>query len=206
MKVRSKPRPCDHLRGFLVVDALQRHGVDLDLEARRLRRVDPLHHLREIAPAGQSPEAVGVQRVERDVDALDPAIAKLRRIAGKLRAIGGDGQFVEASRADVARQRSKQGHDAAAHQRLAAGDANLARAEPHEGGAQPVEFLQRQQILLGQESHVLGHAIDATKVAAIRHRNADVGYGASKGIDERAHLPDLGARRRKRKPPPVMIF
>ena len=44
---------------------------------------------------------------------------------------------------------------------------------------------QRQQVALGQERHVLRHAVDAAEVAAVRDRDAQVGNGARKGIDQR---------------------
>ena len=58
------------------------------------------------------------------------------------------------------------------HQRLAAGQRSLRTPLPTKARAQPVELLERQQILLGQEVHVLGHAIDAAEVAAVRDRDA----------------------------------
>ena len=54
-----------------------------------------------------------------------------------------------------------------------------------EGGADPVEFLEREQIGLGQECHVLGHAIDAAEIAAIRDRNAQIGDRARERIHQR---------------------
>ena len=58
---------------------------------------------------------------------------------------------------------------AAPHQRLAAGDADLARAARHEGRAEPVQLLEGQEVLFGKEGHVLGHAVDTAEIAAIRH-------------------------------------
>ena len=73
----------------------------------------------------------------------------------------------------------------APHQRLAAGQAQLAHAEPHEGAAQPVELLERQDLGLRQEGHVFGHAIDAAEVAAIRDRDAQVADMPAEGVDHR---------------------
>ena len=92
----------------------------------------------------------------------------------------------------MARQRGEQRHDAAAHQRLAAGQAQLADALGDEGAAQPVEFLQAQEVGLGQEGHVLRHAIDAAEIAAVGHRHAQIGDGALKRIDQRRR-PVAGA-------------
>jgi hypothetical protein len=78
-----------------------------------------------------------------------------------------------------------QRHDAAPHQRLATGKAQFAHAARDEGAAQPVEFLECEQVRLGQEVHVLGHAVDAAEIAAIRHRHAQIGDRARKRIDQR---------------------
>ncbi len=66
-------RPAHHRGEFVFVDASQRHRVDLDVEAGCLRSVQPRHDFGQIAPAGDGAELRLVQRVERDVDALDAA-------------------------------------------------------------------------------------------------------------------------------------
>jgi hypothetical protein len=66
----------------------------------------------------------------------------------------------------------EQRHDVAAHQRLAAGQAQLFDPEPTKGAAHPVEFLERQQLFLRQEIHLFRHAINAAEVAAIGDRHA----------------------------------
>ncbi len=83
--------------------------------------------------------------------------------------------------AEVAKQRE----DVAPHQRLAAGDAQLAHAVPNEDGAEPVEFLEREQVALGEEGHVLRHAVDAAEIAAVGHRDAQVGDRPPERVDER---------------------
>ena len=182
------PRPCAHStrRGDLVlVDALERDRVDLDAQARRLRGVDAGDHLVELAPARDGAELLGIERIERNIDALDAVIGELARVFRKLRAVGGQRQLVEIAGGEVARQRADERHDAAPDQRLAAGQPQLAHAARDEGAAQPVELLQREQVRLRQEVHVLGHAIDAAEVAAVRHRHAQIGDRARERIDQR---------------------
>ena len=84
----------------------------------------------------------------------------------------------------MARQRRDKRHDAAPDQRLAAGQAQLAHAARHEGRAQPVELLEREDLGLGQKRHVFRHAIDAAEVAAVGHRDAQIGDGAAERIDQ----------------------
>jgi hypothetical protein len=51
-------RPFDHVGDLGVVEILQRDGVDLDLQAGLLRRLDAVENLAEIAPAGDLAELV----------------------------------------------------------------------------------------------------------------------------------------------------
>ena len=51
--------------------------------------------------------------------------------------------------------------------------------------ADAVELLERQKVALRQEGHVLGHAIDAAEIAAVRHRDAQIGDRPPERVDER---------------------
>src|SRR5580700_4037482 len=81
-------------------------------------------------------------------------------------------------------QGRKQRHDAATDEWLAAGQAQFAYAARNKGRAQPVKFLKRQDLGLGQKGHVFRHAIDAAEIAAVGHRDPQVGDGAAKRVDE----------------------
>src|SRR3546814_11280389 len=87
-----------------------------------------VHPLVELAPAGDRLELVGVQGIERDVHPLDAEAGQLLREAAELAAVGGEGELVQRAAVEVARERAEQLHDVAAHQRLAAGQAQLAHA------------------------------------------------------------------------------
>ena len=178
-------RPLHQVGEFVLVDALERDGVDLDLQAGGLRSVDPGEHLAEIAPARDRAEFIGVERVERNVDALDAVRPELGGVFGQLRAVGRQREFVERAGANMTRQRADQRHDAPPHQRFAAGEPKLAHAPRDESRAQPVEFLERQQIGLRQETHVLRHAIDAAEIAPVGDRDPQIGDGAAERIDQR---------------------
>ena len=80
---------------------------------------------------------------------------------------------------------AKQRHHVATDERLAAGDPDLARPEANKSGAQAFQLLERQDVPLGQEIHVLGHAIDAAIVASIGHRHPHIGDLTTERIDER---------------------
>jgi len=94
---------------------------------------------------------------------------------------------VSSSRRPLSRWRESadQSHDVLADQRLAAGQTKLANAAVDEGGAQPVEFLERKDVLLGQEGHVLRHAIDTAEIAAVGDRHSQIGDRPAERIDQR---------------------
>ena len=182
------PRSCAHASSvgdLVLVDAFERDGVDLHAQTGGKRRIDAGQHLVELAPARDSAELVRIERVERDIDALDAAGLELGRIFRQLRAVGGEGELLERAGGQVAGQRGDQRHDAAANQWLAAGQAQLGHALGNECAAQAIEFLKAQHIGLGQECHVLRHAIDAAEIAAVGHRHAQIADGALKRIDQR---------------------
>src|SRR5687768_4238737 len=83
------------------------------------------------------------------------------------------------------RQPGKEGHDVAPHERLAAGEAELAHAALDEHRAEAVELLEGEEVALREEMHVLRHAVEAAEVAAVRHRDAQIGDRPPERIDER---------------------
>ena len=93
----------------------------------------------------------------------------------------------------MAAEVADQAHDVSPHQWLTTGQPQLAHALAHEGRTQPVQFLQRQHVGFGQEGHVLGHAIDAAKIATVRHRYAKIRHMASEGIDHPTQVPCYGS-------------
>ncbi|MNZ96297.1 hypothetical protein D3C78_1154860 [compost metagenome] len=117
-------------------------------------------------------EFIAVERIERDIDAAHAAIGEFGGEFRKLRAVGGQRQFVERACLHMSAEVPHQRHDVLAHQRLAASQPQLAHAARDEDGTEAVEFFERQKVLLRQEGHVLGHAIGAAEIAAVGHGNA----------------------------------
>src|SRR5260370_31662759 len=78
---------------------------------------------------------------------------------------------------------AEQGHDVAAHQRLAAGQPQLLDPEPDEGAAHAVQLFQRQELGFGQKIHFFRHAVNTAEIAAIGNRYAQIGDGASERVD-----------------------
>ena len=174
--------PGEHPVERLLVHALHRHRVDLDGEAGCLGGEDAVQRRLDLAPAGDLGEPHRVERIQRHVHPPHPSIVQRLRVLCQLRAVGGHRQLVQPV-PDPPAQVLEQLHHVPPHQRLAAGDADLRGAQADEGGAETVEFLECQQVALRQEAHVFRHAIDATKVASVGHRDAQIGDGAAERVD-----------------------
>src|SRR5262249_37941452 len=150
---------------FVLIYALERHGIELDGKAGADRGIEAGHDLRQITPAGDRLEALRIERVERNVDAANASSLELGGKLGQLAAIGGQGQFVQAAVAEVSRQAAEQPHDVLAHQRFAAGNPQLADPLVDESRAQTIELLQAEQVLFRQKGHVFRHAVGAAEIA-----------------------------------------
>ena len=81
-------------------------------------------------------------------------------------------------------QAVKKLQDVLAHQRLPAGDAQFPDAQFNEGCAKAGQLFQCQKFFLWQEGHVFRHAVNTTKIAPVGHREADIGNGAAKRVNE----------------------
>jgi hypothetical protein len=79
-------------------------------------------------------------------------------------------------------------------QGLAPGQAQAARAQIDEGAAQAVQFLDGEDLGLGQELLVLGHAVGAAQVAAVGDGEAQITDAPLVRIEESA-LPERQGRR-----------
>ena len=178
-------RPGNQRGDFLFVEGLERNGVDFNLESRVQCGINAFEHLFESPPSRDCGEAFGVQCVEGDVDAAHAESMEIFGVAGELRAVGREREFVKVSGLEVSSQRFDQSHDVSAGEGLAAGEAEAPHAFAYEGDAQALEFLKAQDFLFRQEGHVFGHAVRAAEVAPVGYRDAEVGYRASEGVNER---------------------
>ena len=149
---------------------------------RRGRGLDPAEHLRQIAVAGDVPEPLGIAAVEADVDAANPGASKIAGEAREPRAVGRHRQLVEAvairapSRATSARcpRRTSGSPPVSRIRRHAAGDEAYRRA-----ARSPRSSARRSAAGM----HRLGHAIAAAQIAAVGHRQADIGDAPPEAVD-----------------------
>ena len=152
-------------------------GVDLDrVEAEGERGVDAGERLLQATQAGDAGELIGVERVERDVDAVEPGVTQLGRQARQQGAVRGEGDVLDLGNgADLADERD----DAVAHQRFAAGEADPPDALLRDEADEARDLLGREQLIVSARGHALGgHAVDAAVVALICYGDAQVGDAA----------------------------
>ena len=179
---RSRPN-AGEVDDLVVVDPPDHDDVHLHrVQAGVERRVDPGEHPVELVPAGQDPERLGVERVERDVDPLQ---AGRREVVGQLREpdpVRGHRQ-VDAERLEQLEQAGQVGPD----RRLAAGDADPVEAPPLDADpGDPGQLLVAEHLGAGQPLHPLGrHAVGAPEIAAVRHREPQIPHPTGEGIDQR---------------------
>ena len=133
--VNSKPREGRHI----LVEPADHHAVDLNrLESPSKRRIDAGHGLLKPAQARDLSKECGVERVERNVDAVEHGVFELRRQLGQQRAVGGERDILDLrDRTDVANERD----NAAADQRLATRQAHTANALPRHQAHKASDFL-----------------------------------------------------------------
>ncbi len=176
-------RPFDQAGQRGRIGILQCDGIDLDLQPGRPGRRDPRERTVKRPAARQRVVGLRVQRIERDIDPLQ---ARSRQPGGEFlqpRRVCCQAQFFETGAKPVP-QPFDQGDHVAPHQRLAARDADLGDAARDEGERDLFQLLEGQNLGLRQEFRPRLHAIPASKVAAIGHRQAQIGDPPPEGVDQ----------------------
>ena len=188
MKVRSKPRPCAHLTSPKASSSLKPFKATVLIlilspaaAAASIPARTTLKSPQRVTWRNLSGSSVSSETLMR----LTPQSASSAAKRASWEPLVVTRHFIERPGAQVPGKAVEQRHHIAPDQRLAAGDANFSRAQADESRAQSVELLERQHVPLGQEIHVLGHAIDATIVATVGDRDPHIGDRAPKRVDER---------------------
>ena len=113
-----------------------------------------------------------IQRVETEVDAIEPRLTKWLSQRGELDAIGRQHDLLDAV---DGLELTHEPDDAAPHEGLATREADLAHAEAREGPRHAHNFVKGQNILMAQFLNARRrHAILAAQVAAVGQRDAHV--------------------------------
>ena len=140
--------PADHLVELGIVDAGHGHHVDAHRNSSRARGVDAGQHIGQTFTARDALEDVFVQSVQRNVNATHTSGVQGHRLASQQGAVARQSQFVEFTAANPGTETFDQPHDAGAHQRLAARQAQLPDAQADEGRRQTLHFLKRKYLAL----------------------------------------------------------
>ena len=159
------------------------HRVDAHPKPSFEGSIDPAQHIVKLPAPGDLPVLVGIERIKGDVDAAYTVPRKGRCEAGQLRAVGGHDHLVDLATIEVDREALKQFGKILADQRLPACQADLAYTSGDEGAGNVVEIADAEPIPMPREAHVLGHAVGAPQIAAVGHREPEVGDGAAERVD-----------------------
>jgi hypothetical protein len=198
--VRLPPCELGERRHLRLRESLHRNAVDLDRpqlwEALGLR--EPAQHRVERVAPGDLREAHVVERVERDVQALQPGLDERACEPVEQHAVRRQRQVAHVR--DAGEHLDEDGQ-VAAHERLPAGQAYLLDPEPREHVHEPRDLLERQDLLAPEPLQALRrHAVGAAEVALVRDGHAHGLDLASPAVAQRFHACECTQGRRLRRP------
>ncbi len=152
---------------FRVVGAA--HGDAVDLRAGETGvdcAMKPAEYRIQITGASDCFEAVWLQAVDADGDAVQPGFFEGPGQVGQLHAVGGEGQFFESL---YAAQAVDQVDQVVANGGFTTGELDSADAMNGNSRADhALDLFEAEDIFLGQPADaLLGHAVDASEIAAI---------------------------------------
>ena len=161
---------------------------DVHLDGEPLRRccVDAFEHPRDReVDVVHRAEDVVVERVEAHGDARQAGAGEALCLPREQRAVRREREIDVAERRELAHEHRQ----VAAHEGLAAGDADLLDASFDEDTCDPLDLLERQKLLASQElvlaaEDLLRHAVDAPEVAAVGDRDAQIPQRTAKCVGQ----------------------
>ena len=63
----------DQVEHFVIIATFLHHGIEFDLaKTRRTRHLDAFEHLIELVASGKGGKTLALQRIQADIQALDP--------------------------------------------------------------------------------------------------------------------------------------
>ena len=169
------------VQDLVVVGAPDHDGVDLDGSHSGVPGCqDPFQNVFQPSPFGDGPELLGVQSVQADVDPAQARPLQRGSGLGQERAVGGEAQvFQSADTGEV----PKQSVQVAPDQGLAARNSDSPDAQVDEEARQPDDLFESQQLpLLDPDVLVQRHAVPATVVAPVRHRDSQILHGSAECV------------------------
>ena len=154
----------------------------------------PCEHVGDaVAASVHRAEDFVVEAVQAHRHAVEARLGQTLGVVGQEVAVGGHGEVVDAG--DHGEHRH-QPLDVAAHQRLAAGEPDLAHAQAREDAGGAGDLLVGQHLVLGEElvarAEDLGrHAVGTAEVAAVGDRDAQVAEGAPEPVEDAVERPPV---------------
>jgi diguanylate cyclase len=182
-------------KDVVFVDALQRDHIDADGNACILGGVDPREHSIELSATGNLVKTPRIQAVEADIDPADMCGGQGTCMLRKQASVGRQSQFVKPPCGHMRAQMLHQNVDIAARQRLSACQAYAPNTMIDKPVRDERYFGVIEQFVARQEFLILWHAIMATEIAPVRHRNAQIINLSSETVEHLAFLsvlPDAG--------------
>ena len=178
----------DQVRQVGLVHAAQDEGVDLDgAQARAGGGLDALQDVAEAIAARDRREVLGVQRIKRNVDAIQARVLQALGALGQAERVRREGQVqgVSLVGAQVG-ARFDDPLEASAQEGFPTREADLADPEPLDADAHEAhDLVVRQGFLGGQPVQAFGgHAVGTAQVAAVGERDTQVSGHTPEGVDE----------------------
>ncbi len=174
-------RQARQLGNFMLVLPADDNRVDLDRgDAGTFSGEDAIPNHVESAAPGHRLEALRVERIETDIDSIQPRIGQSIGHSSEQQRIGGHRDLLHARKAldgpdDI--------HQMRADGRLATGQPELGKAESGERADDPNEFLVGQDLVARLKLHAhFRHAVDAAEVAAVSERDPQIAHGSAVGV------------------------
>ena len=199
------PRPLEasgEVDDAVVVHAALHDRVDLDgAEARRLRRGDAFEYVGDaVAASVHRAEDLVVEAVQAHRHAMEARRGQTLRVVGQEVAVGRHREVVDAGNRGEHRHEPL---DVAAHQRLAAGEPDLAHAQAREDARGTGDLLVAQHLILGEElvarpEDFGRHAVGTAEVAPVGDRDAQVAQRPPQPVEDAAARPPVFGRLARR--------
>jgi hypothetical protein len=118
-------------------------------------------------------EAVAGERVDRDVDPVDPGLDQRPRVSLEQIAVGCHREIADPV---DRREHRDQAGELAPGEWLAAGQADIGDAEPGERPDEPLDLLEAENFRTVEPRHPLGgHAVATAEVAPVGDRDPQIG-------------------------------
>src|SRR5438128_1567259 len=166
-------RKLDERQDVVIIYATFNNGVQFNrLKAVLLCSENALEHPIQVASLCDAPELVRIQGVQADIDSLQTRpFERLNFLCQKCTVRGQAEVFEPLNGGKLFNQAVK----TLSHERLTACQPNFLHSELHEQSCQSGDFFKRQDLLLVNPCVLIErHAIAATEIASVGHRNSEV--------------------------------